>query len=108
MSEYATRADLDRVHQSLSKDLLDTERLLRDRDDEKERALRAELLAAIERSDQRTSSGFTEVKGMLEEQNRFIMRRRFAWSTWRRDLLGLAVSGVAVSVALHFVFGVAL
>lgn len=108
VSEYARRADLDHLERSLRQDLLDTERLLRNRDDEKERGLRAEFVDAIERSDKRARDGFAEVKGMLEEQNKFIMRQRFRWVTWRRDLLGLFLAGGAASLFLHFVFRIPL
>lgn len=101
-TEYATRDDL-RV---LRDDLRDTERLLRDRDDEKERMLRAEFIQAIEASDARHLHRFDKIDATLEAQNRYIMKKRFEWPTWRRDTAGLFFGTLLAVVIGRFVFGI--
>lgn len=105
-NDYATRADLDRIHQSLSRDLLETERLLRERDDEKERSLRAEFVDALDRSDGRTRQGFIEVKAMLEQQNRWIMRDRFAWAKDRKNVILMIAAALSAALIARYLFGV--
>lgn len=106
VGDYATRGDLDGVREALTRDLRDTERLLRDRDDERERLLRAEFVAAVSAATAASERRFDHIDEVLSEQNKYIMRRRFSWSTWRRDTLALTLSGVAVALVLHFVFGI--
>ena len=103
---FATHEDLDRRAEAITRDLRDTERILRDRDDDKERALRAEFLQAVRDSDKRAQDRFDKIDATLDEQNKYIMRRRFVWASWRRDTLALLVSGLAVSLILHFAFGI--
>lgn len=101
-SEFATREDLRR----LESDLRDTERILRDRDDEKERMLRAEFVQAIDMSDARVAQRFDKIDQTLEIQNRYIMKKRFEWKTWRRDTGALFVGTILASVIVKVVFGI--
>lgn len=102
VSEFATREDLRR----LESDLRDTERILRDRDDEKERMLRAEFVQAIEVSDARVVRRFDRIDQTLEAQNRYIMKKRFEWKTWRRDTGALFIVTILASVIAKVIFGV--
>lgn len=102
LSHLATRDELIAV----TRDLRDTERMLRDRDDEKERLLRAEFVAALNMSDERSQKRFDKIDNTLAEQNKYIMKRRLEWPTWRRDTLALFVAALSGSLALHFGFGI--
>lgn len=101
-SDFATKEDI-RV---LQQDLRDTERLLRDRDDDKERMLRAEFVQAIEASDTRAASRFDKIDMTLEAQNRFIMKKRFEWPTWRRDTAALLIGTLLAMIIAKLVFGI--
>lgn len=102
MADCATREELDRLGDRLTRDLRDTERLLRDRDDDKERQLRAEFIQAVQDSERRTHDRLDSIDNHLTEQDRWIMRRRFVWRTWRRDLLGATIAALA---ALFIYYG---
>lgn len=100
--DYATREELDRRAEAILRDLRDTERLLRDRDDEKERILRAEFIQAVQASEDRMHDRLDGIDQHLTEQDRWLMRRRFVWRTWRRDLLGATIAALA---ALFIYYG---
>jgi hypothetical protein len=104
VAEYATKDDL----AELRRDLRETERILRERDEQKERQLRAEFVDAVRHSDERTDRHFRDLETHLDRQDEFIMRRRFTWSTWRRDVARFAAASVVATLVLHFLFGVAL
>lgn len=108
MADYATRAELDRLGDRLTRDLRDTERLLRDRDDEKERQLRAEFIQAVQDSERRTHDRLDSIDNHLTEQDRWIMRRRFVWTKWRRDLSALTAASVVAALILHYFFHIPL
>lgn len=106
MTEYATRAELDGVDRRLEllrRDQQETERILRDRDDEKERGLRSEFLDAIRVSDEASRERFDKIDETLAEQNKWIMRRRFAWVKPRREFVVLTL-GTFAAMALAYLF----
>lgn len=104
--DYATRGDLDHLRDQLNRDLRDTERLLRDRDDDKERQLRAEFIQAVQDSERRTHDRLSDIDAHLTAQDAYLMRRRLIWPNWRRDLAALTLSTVVAGLVLHFGFHV--
>lgn len=109
VAEYATRGELegvDRRVEDLRRDLQNTERILRDRDEEKERSLRAEFVEAVRASEDRSHERFDKLDAHLERQDAYIMRRRFRFAKPRMDVLVLAVGTLAAMVFAHFLFGI--
>lgn len=112
-SEYATRDEVEAVR----RDLRDTERLLRDRDDEKERILRAEFVQAINESDARHDARFDKIDNTLDDQTEMMKQqsdeklekaeeRAEIWPNFWRTLALFALATIVATLALHFGFGV--
>lgn len=103
-SDFATNERVDRLVGDLRKDLLDTERLLRDRDDEKEQQLRSEFLVAVKDSEDRLHGRLDGVDAHLTRQDEYLLGRQINWpKTWVGAGVG-AVSMIAAYAALHFGF----
>lgn len=101
-SDYATHDDLD----NLRRDLRDTERLLRDRDDEKERGLRAEFLTAVKDSEDRLHGRLDGLEEHLDQQDEVLAKKAEVWPSFWRSLLLFCAASVVAALILHFIFHV--
>lgn len=105
-SDFATNERVDRLVGDLRKDLLDTERLLRDRDDEKEKQLRAEFLTAVKDSEDRLHGRLDGVDAHLTRQDEYLMTKADIWPNVWRSMMALALASVAAAIILHFGFNI--
>lgn len=106
MSDFATNERLDDLVGKLRDDLLATERLLRDRDDEKEHILRTEFVAAVQASEDRTHKRLDDIDQHLNDQDTLLNEKAQVWPTFWRTLLLFAMATVVASLVLHFGFHV--
>lgn len=104
-SDYATNADL----LELRRDLVDTERLLRARDDDMDKQVRADFHAEIMEFKSEVSAQFTEVKEGLKttasKDDVEEIKDRISWQNkvWLVPLISTILLGI-LYVFLHFVF----
>lgn len=105
-SDFATNERVDRLVGDLRKDLLDTERLLRDRDDEKEQQLRTEFLTAVKDSEDRLHGRLDGLESHLDDQDEMLQKKAEVWPTWWRSFLLFAAASVVAALTLHFLFHV--
>lgn len=104
--DYATNSRVDGLVGELRKDLLATERLLRDRDDEKEKGLRAEFVAAVQASEDRTHSRFDGIEAHLDKQDEILLAKSEVWPAFWRSLVLFAAASIIAALTLHFGFHV--
>lgn len=106
-ADYATRDELD----DLRRDLVNTERLLRDRDDQKQAELRAEFIKAIQASDERHDQRFDKIDDTLEHQNEMMAQKaedaekdeeakKQVWPTWWRTVALYVIATVMAALLL--------
>lgn len=105
-SDYATNARVDTLVGELRKDLTETERLLRDRDDKKEKQLRAEFLTAVKDSEDRLHGRLDGLESHLDDQDEMLQKKAEVWPTWWRSFLLFAAASVVAALTLHFLFHV--
>ncbi|MHB8742557.1 MAG: hypothetical protein ACYC9L_05465 [Sulfuricaulis sp.] len=101
MSEYATRAELRDAEARLSRDIRDTERILRDRDDAKAKELRDEFLDAVHQSEGRITHRVDGVDSHLDRQDALLQGRRVNWKTWALGIIGTVVAFAFLKYGLH-------
>lgn len=93
--DYATNTRVDALVAAIRQDLLDTERLLRDRDDQVQTTLRAEFKEEIASLRQAQEEDFDDIKVRLSWQNK----------AWLVPAISTVMLGV-LYVFLHFAVGI--
>lgn len=93
--DYATNVRVDALVAAIRQDLLDTERLLRDRDDQVQATLRAEFKDEIAVLRSAQEEDFEDIKGRLSWQNK----------AWLVPAISTVMLGL-LYVFLHLAFGI--
>jgi len=106
MTDYATNQRLDEAIAKLRDDLVETERILRDRDDEKEHGLRAEFVMAVRESESRTHGRLDDLDEHLNRQDEVLQARAEVWPAFWRTAFLLAMATIVASLTLHYGFHV--
>lgn len=103
-SDFATNERVDTLVADLRKDLLETERILRDRDDQKEQQLRADFIQVVKDSEDRLHGRLDGLETHLDQQDEVLAKKAEIWPTFWRSLLLFCGASVVAALILHFVF----